>query len=77
MNITKYIHPSAPMAILKNARHEKFAQNIAKGMSATQAYEKAASRHSNGSPHQRIPRPKGGGFRNPRQRQGSGIGHHH
>ncbi len=30
-----------PMAILKNARHERFAQNLAKGMSATAAYEKA------------------------------------
>ena len=29
------------MAILKNARHERFAQNLAKGMSATAAYEKA------------------------------------
>ncbi len=28
------------MAILKNARHEKFAQNLAKGMSATEAYAK-------------------------------------
>jgi len=26
-----------PMAILKNTRHEKFAQYIAKGMSATEA----------------------------------------
>ncbi len=26
------------MAILKNARHEKFAQNLARGMSATKAY---------------------------------------
>ncbi len=34
------------MAILKNARHEKFAQNIAKGMSATQAYEKAGYKPS-------------------------------
>ncbi len=29
------------MPVLKNARHEKFAQNLAKGMSATEAYEKA------------------------------------
>ncbi len=29
-----------PMAILKNARHEKFAQYIAMGMSATEAYAK-------------------------------------
>ncbi len=29
------------MAILKNARHELFAQNLAKGMSAAEAYEKA------------------------------------
>ncbi len=29
------------MAILKNARHERFAQNLAKGMSATEAYTKA------------------------------------
>ena len=29
------------MSILKNARHEKFAQNVAKGMTATEAYEKA------------------------------------
>ncbi len=28
------------MAILKNARHEKFAQNLARGMSATKAYAK-------------------------------------
>ncbi len=30
-----------PMPILKNARHERFAHNLAKGMSATEAYEKA------------------------------------
>ncbi len=30
-----------PMAILKNPRHERFAQNLAKGMSAAEAYEKA------------------------------------
>ncbi len=30
-----------PMPVLKNARHERFAQNLAKGMSATAAYEKA------------------------------------
>ena len=29
------------MAILQNARHERFAQNLVKGMSATEAYEKA------------------------------------
>ncbi len=29
------------MPVLKNARHERFAQNLAKGMSATAAYEKA------------------------------------
>ena len=29
------------MPVLKNARHEWFAQNLAKGMSATVAYEKA------------------------------------
>ncbi len=29
------------MPVLKNARHEKFAQNLSKGMSATEAYEKA------------------------------------
>ena len=29
-----------PMAILKNARHELFAQNLAMGMSATEAYAK-------------------------------------
>ncbi len=34
------------MALLKNARHEKFAQNLAKGMSATQAYEKAGYKPS-------------------------------
>ncbi len=29
------------MAILQNARHERFAQNLVKGMSAAEAYEKA------------------------------------
>ncbi len=29
------------MPILKNARQEKFAQNVAKGMTATEAYVKA------------------------------------
>ena len=29
------------MPVLKNARHERFAQNINKGMSATKAYTKA------------------------------------
>ncbi len=29
------------MAILQNAHHERFAQNLVKGMSATEAYEKA------------------------------------
>ena len=29
------------MPVLKNARHELFAQNLAKGMSATEAYAKA------------------------------------
>ncbi len=29
------------MPVLKNARHERFAQNLVKGMSATEAYEKA------------------------------------
>ncbi len=28
------------MPVLKNARHERFAQNITKGMSATKAYTK-------------------------------------
>ncbi len=34
------------MAILKNTRHEKFAQYIAKGMSATEAYAKAGYKPS-------------------------------
>ena len=34
------------MAILQNARHERFAQNKAKGMSATEAYEKAGYKPS-------------------------------
>lgn len=29
------------MPVLKNARHEKFAQNVAKGKSATEAYKLA------------------------------------
>ena len=29
------------MPVLKNTRHERFAQNLAKGMSATEAYETA------------------------------------
>ncbi len=37
------------MAILKNARHERFAQNIAKGMSATEAYEQAGYKRNDGS----------------------------
>ena len=36
----------APMAILKNARHEKFAQNLARGMSATEAYAKVGYKPS-------------------------------
>ncbi len=35
-----------PMAILKNARHELFAQNLAKGMSATEAYAKVGYKPS-------------------------------
>ncbi len=35
-----------PVAILKNARHEKFAQCIAKGMSATEAYAKVGYKPS-------------------------------
>ena len=34
------------MPVLKNARHELFAQNLAKGMSATEAYEKAGYKPS-------------------------------
>ena len=34
------------MAILKNARHELFAQNLAKGMSATEAYAKVGYKPS-------------------------------
>ncbi len=34
------------MSVLKNARHEKFAQNVAKGMTATEAYEKAGYKPS-------------------------------
>ena len=34
------------MEILQNARHERFAQNKAKGMSATEAYEKAGYKPS-------------------------------
>ena len=34
------------MAILKNARHEKFAQNLARGMSATKAYAKVGYKPS-------------------------------
>ncbi len=38
-----------PMPVLKNARHERFAQNKAKGMSATEAYEKAGYKRNDGS----------------------------
>ncbi len=34
------------MPVLKNARHERFARNLAKGMSATEAYEKAGYKPS-------------------------------
>ncbi len=37
------------MPVLKNARHERFAQNITKGMSATKAYEKAGYKRNDGS----------------------------
>ncbi len=37
------------MPILKNPRHEKFAQNIAKGMSAAEAYKKAGYKPNDGS----------------------------
>ncbi len=37
------------MPVLKNARHEKLAQYIAKGMSATEAYEKAGYKRNDGS----------------------------
>ncbi len=37
------------MAILQNARHERFAQNVAKGMSASEAYEKAGYKRNDGS----------------------------
>ncbi len=34
------------MPVLKNVRHEKFAQNVAKGMTATEAYVKAGYKPS-------------------------------
>ncbi len=34
------------MPVLKNARHERFVQGVAKGMSATEAYEKAGYKPS-------------------------------
>jgi phage terminase small subunit len=34
------------MPVLKNARHERFAQNVVKGLSATEAYEKAGYKPS-------------------------------
>ncbi len=37
------------MGILPNARHERFAQNVVKGMSATEAYEKAGYKRNDGS----------------------------
>ncbi len=37
------------MPVLKNSRHERFAQNVAKGMSATEAYEKAGYKPNDGS----------------------------
>ncbi len=37
------------MPVLKNARHERFAQNVAKGMSAAKAYEKAGYKRNDGS----------------------------
>ncbi len=37
------------MPVLKNTRHERFAQNVAKGMSATEAYEKAGYKRNDGS----------------------------
>ena len=37
------------MPVLKNARHERFAQNIAKGMNAAKAYEKAGYKRNDGS----------------------------
>ncbi len=39
------------MGILPNARHERFAQNVVKGMSATEAYEKAGYKPNDGSEH--------------------------
>ncbi len=41
------------MPVLKNARHERFAQNVAKGMSAAEAYEKAGYKRNDGSAGQR------------------------
>ncbi len=38
-----------PMPVLKNTRHERFAQNLAKGMSAAKAYEKAGYKRTDGS----------------------------
>ncbi len=37
------------MGILSNSRHERFAQNIARGMSATEAYEQAGYKRNDGS----------------------------
>ncbi len=37
------------MPVLKNARHESFAQNLTKGMSAAAAYEKAGYKPNDGS----------------------------
>ena len=34
------------MPVLKNARHERFVQGVAKGMSATEAYKKAGYKPS-------------------------------
>lgn len=37
------------MPILRNTRHEAFAQNLAKGMSAAAAYRKAGYKANDGS----------------------------
>ena len=45
------------MPILKNQRHEKFAQNVALGMSAAEAYEKAGYRPHRQSAHKLLTNP--------------------
>lgn len=42
------------MPVLKNARHEKFAQALAKGKTADEAYQLAGNRAGSQSPKQEI-----------------------